>query len=79
MNLRWNILCDVMSNIEVAVSSSSLSVDHSLRDSFAVELGELIDEMDILKEKGSSSSSAHRVLVIVYWVASACSQSLSLH
>ena len=50
-----------MSNIEVAVSTSSLSVNHSLWDSLSVELSELVDEVDILEEDGSSRASSHRV------------------
>ena len=68
-----------MSNIEVAVSTSSLGVDHSLGDSLSVELGKLVDQVDILEKDGASSAGGHRVLVVVNWVSSAGSQSLSLH
>lgn len=77
--MELNILCDVMSNIEVAVSSSSLGVDNSFRDSLTVELSQLVDEVNVLEKEWSSGASAHRVLIVINWVTSASSQSFSLH
>ena len=46
-----------MSNLKVAVCASTLSMDNSLRDSLSVELGEFVDQMEVLKQDGSSRSS----------------------
>jgi hypothetical protein len=54
-----------MSDFKEAVGTCSLGVDHSLRNSFSVELSELIDQSEVLKEKGASRTSCHRVLVVV--------------
>ena len=68
-----------MSNLKVAVCPSTLSMDNSLRNSLSVELGEFVDQMEVLKQDGSSGSSCQRELVAVYWHASACSQGFSFH
>jgi hypothetical protein len=68
-----------MSNLKVTVCTSTLSMDNSLRDSFSVELGEFVNQVEVLKKYRSSRSSSQRVLIVVNWHTSACSQSLSFH
>ena len=48
---------DVSSNLEISMSSSSLSVDDSLRDSLRIKLLKLVNEMSVLKKSGSSDAS----------------------
>ena len=40
-----------MSDLEFSVSSSSLGVDDSLRDTFTVEVSKQVDQVEILKEE----------------------------
>ena len=54
---RKYLLCDVMGDFEDSMSTGSLSVDHSLGDSLSVELCELVNQMHVLEEDGSSGSS----------------------
>jgi len=75
-------LCEfsnIVSHFEVAVGTGSLGVDDSLGDSLSVKLGELVNQVEVLQEDGSSGASGHRVLVVVNRHASACCQSFSFH
>ena len=44
------ILGDVMSDLEVSVSSGTFGVNHTLRDPLSIEVSHLIDEDDILEQ-----------------------------
>jgi hypothetical protein len=70
---------NIVSHLEVAVSTGSLGVDDSLGDSLSVKLGELVNQVEVLEEDGSSGASGDRVLVVVDRHASACCQSFSFH
>ena len=59
-----------MSNLKVAVCACTLGMDNSLRDSLSVELGEFVDQVEVLKKDGSSGASSLRELVAFNWHAS---------
>mmetsp|Transcript_137763 Transcript_137763/g.194883 ORF Transcript_137763/g.194883 Transcript_137763/m.194883 type:complete len:292 (-) Transcript_137763:39-914(-) len=59
------VLGDVMSDLEVTVSTSTLSVHNSLRDSLSVEVSKLVDEVEVLEEDGTILASSHGVLVVI--------------
>ena len=46
-----------MGDLKVAMCASTLGMDNSLRDSLSIELGEFVDQMEVLKQDGSSGSS----------------------
>jgi hypothetical protein len=58
-------LGDVVSDFEVTVSTGTLGVDDSFGDSFSVETGELVDQIEILEEDWAVFSSGEGVLVVV--------------
>lgn len=63
----------------MAMSTCTLGVNNSLGDSLSVELGKLVDQVEVLEEDGASRAGSHRVLVVVDRHASAGCQSLSFH
>ena len=52
-------LGDILGDFHDTVSSSSLSMDNSLWDSFSIEMSEFIDEVEVLKENWSLWASGH--------------------
>ena len=44
-------VCDIVGHLKFAICTGSLRMDDSLGNSFAVEVGEEIDEMEILQQK----------------------------
>ena len=71
--LRSNIISD----LNVAVSTGTLSVHNSLRDALTGEVGELIEEMEVLGEDGTAGASRHRVLVVIDGCTRASGDNLS--
>jgi hypothetical protein len=61
------------------MSAGSFSVNNSLGDSLSVELGEFVDQVEVLKEDGSSGASSLRELVAFNWHPSTSGQGLSFH
>ena len=59
--LRSNIISD----LNVTVSTGTLGVHNSLRDALTGEVGEFIEEMEVLGEDGTAGASRHRVLVVI--------------
>jgi len=47
------------------VSTSTLGMDNSLRDTLSIEMSKLVDKVEILEKKRSTRSSRHGVLVVV--------------
>ena len=62
------VLGDVVGDLEVTMGSGALGVDDSLWDPLSVEVGELIDQMEVLKEDWPILSGGDGVLVVVDWV-----------
>jgi hypothetical protein len=56
---------DIMGGFEVAMGSSAFGMDDSFRNSFPVEMGKLINKMNVIKGNRAVFSSGHGVLVIV--------------
>ena len=54
-----------MGDLEEAVSSGTLGVNNSFRDSLSIEVGQLIDEVEIGNDDGAVRTCRHRVLVVV--------------
>ena len=53
------VLGDVMSDLKVSKCSTSLSMYHSLWDSFPVKMTHLIQKLDVLQQDRSPGSSCH--------------------
>lgn len=70
-------LSDILGDLENTVSTGSLGMDHTLWNSLPVEVGDLVDQVEVLKHDWSLGSRSHRVLVVVNWGARRSSQSLS--
>ena len=77
--MKDSLLCDVMRDFKEAVRSCTFGVHDSLGNALPVELGELVDEVEILKEDGTFGSSSHRVLVVVDGRAGTGGEGLLLH
>lgn len=58
---------NIRSDFEITVSTSTLGVDDSFWDSFTIEVGDLIDEVEVLEEDWTVFSSSQTVLVVVDW------------
>jgi hypothetical protein len=58
-------------NFKVTMSAGSFSMNNSLGNSLSVELGEFVDQVEVLKEDGSSGTSSLWELVAFNWHASA--------
>lgn len=77
---EWGLLTDlveegglgelgyILGDLEDSMGARSLGVDNSLWNSLSVEVSELINEGEVLKENWTFWSSSHRVLVVVNWV-----------
>ena len=61
------VLGNVVGDFEVTVSTSTLSVDDSFGDSFTIEVGDFIDEVEVLEEDWAVFSSGQTVLVVIDW------------
>ena len=61
----FGVFADIMSGLKVAMSTSAFGMYDSFWNSLSIEMGELIDEMDVIKSDGAVFSSGHGVLVIV--------------
>jgi hypothetical protein len=69
INAFWyNLLANIMSHLEVAMCSRSLGVNYSFRNAFTIEMGDLVDQIEILENDWTSRASCHRVLIVVNWV-----------
>ena len=44
-------VADVMSDLEVAISASAFCMDNSLRNTLAVEMGEKINQVEVLEQQ----------------------------
>jgi hypothetical protein len=51
--------------LEVAVSTGALGMDGSFGDSLSVEVGELVNEVDVVEGDGAVFSGGDGILVIV--------------
>lgn len=60
------IFGDVVGDNEHTMDSSALCMDDSLRDSLSIELGQFVDEVVVLDQKGTHLACRHRVLVVVH-------------
>ena len=60
---------NIVSDFKVAVSCSTLGVNNSLGDSLTSEMGQLVEEVEVLGQDGAAWTSSHRVLVVVDGVA----------
>ena len=58
-------LGDVVGHFEITMSTSTLGVDDSLRDSFTVEVGQLVDKVEVLEKDRAVFASEERILVVV--------------
>jgi hypothetical protein len=54
-----------MGGFKVSVSTGALGMDGSFRDSLSVEVGELVNEVDVIKGDRAVFPCSHGVLVIV--------------
>jgi len=51
-------LGNIVSNLEVAVGACALGVNDALRDSLSVELGEFVDQVEVLEENRAAGASS---------------------
>lgn len=58
-------LGDIVSGFEITVRTSTLGVDDTLGDSLAIEVSQLVNQVEILEQNRAELSCSHRVLVIV--------------
>ncbi len=54
-----------MRDLEVAPRTRALRVDHTLRDPLPVEVGQLLDQVDVLKQRRPARTRRQRVLIVV--------------
>ncbi len=61
---RGNV-ADIIGNLELAIGTGSLGVDNTLGDSLPVEMGEKINQVEVLKQErtiGANSLPARRMM-----------------
>jgi hypothetical protein len=58
-----------MSDLKVSMSCSTLGVDSTLGNTLTIEMGELVDQVEVLKKNGTSWTSGHGVLVVINWAS----------
>ena len=68
-----------MSNLADTVGSCAFSVDNALGDPFSCEVGEFVDQVEVLKKNGAVGTSSERVLVVVDRVTLGVSDKCALH
>lgn len=61
----FGVFADIVGGFEEAVSSGALGMDDSFGDSLSVEVGELVNEVDVIEGDGSVFAGGDGVLVIV--------------
>ena len=71
------VFCDVVSDHKDPVSASSLGMDNPLRDTFAIKLRELINQVVILDEDRTELACSHGILVIIDRMTLRSSQQLT--
>ena len=54
-----------MGHFEITMGTSTLGVDDSLRDSFTVEVGQLVNKLEVLEKDWTVFAGEERVLVVV--------------
>eukprot|EP00963_Diacronema_lutheri_P000826 scaffold47_cov334-Pavlova_lutheri.AAC.56 len=57
---------DVMRDFEEALGRSATSMDHSLRDPFAVKLSQFFQQVIVIQEDGTSLSRSKGIVVVPY-------------
>ena len=70
---------DIISDLNIAVGTSTLGVHNSLGDSLTSEVSKFVEQDKVLSEDGSAGTSSHRVLVVVDGHARARRDSLSVN
>ena len=63
-DLRPRVFADVVSHGEGTVGTGTLGMHAPLRDHFAVEVGQLLEQPDILHQHRAAWAGGHRVLVV---------------
>ena len=64
-NLISNLPGHVLGHNQLSMSGCSLGMDDSLWDALTGEMGELVEEMEVLEEDWAVWSDSQRVLVVV--------------
>ena len=75
-DLRPRVFRDVVRHGEGAVGTGTLGVHAPLRDHLAVEVGELLQEPDILQQLRTTGPGGHDILVVGDWTSSVGGQLL---
>jgi hypothetical protein len=63
--LSFTEISHIVGGFKVAPCTSSLSMNYSFRDTFSVEVSDLVDVVKILEEDTTVFASSNRVLVII--------------
>jgi hypothetical protein len=50
------------------MSTCSFGMNHTFRDAFSVKMGQLVNQVIVLKENGSIGISCQRILIVWDWV-----------
>lgn len=62
-------VANVMGELELAICAGAFGMDDTLRNSLAIEVGEEIDEMEVLKQERSILANSLAGLWVVDWTA----------
>jgi hypothetical protein len=63
-----------MGDLKISMGSGSFGVDDALGNALAIEVGKLIDQMEVRSHDRAPLSSSNTVLVVVDWLPSRCGQ-----
>ena len=62
-----------MGNLELSIGTCTLGVDNTLRDTLAVEVSELVDQVEVLEEERAVRATSSLVgLSMVNWSTAGC-------
>ena len=67
-----------MGNLAVAMGARALRMYDSFGNALPGEMGQFVNQVEVLQQNGTAGSSCHGVLVVVNWVASRCSDCVAL-
>jgi len=77
--LRLGVAGDVVGDGEGPVRARALGVHASLGDDLAVEVGQLLQEPDVLQQLGAAGAGGEHVLVVRDWRAGVCGEFILVH